>query len=83
LRIFRSAAGERHAALAVPADQLLILQAGEEGIQIDLLRDVALLLQVAHPVHRLVDVAARGEHELVEQAQEVEPGEDRLDQGGV
>jgi hypothetical protein len=44
---------------------------------------VPLGLQVAHPVHRLLDVAAGRQHELVEQAHEVEAGEDRLDQRGV
>ena len=67
----------------IALDQVLLLERGEEARQVDRLVDVALLLQVAHPFHRLLDVAARGQDELVEGAQQVEPGEELAQQLGV
>ncbi len=78
-----AAAGELELALAIALDQVLLLERGEEAVEIDLLGDVALLLQVAHPLHRLLDVAARGQHQLVEQPQQVEAGEELPDQLGI
>ena len=62
---------------------MLVLQAGEEGFQVHLVGDVPLALEVAHPVHGLLDVAPGGQHELVEETQEIHPGEERLDELGV
>ncbi len=73
-----AAGGELEPPLAVAGHHVLVLQAGEERFEIDLLGQVPLLLEIAHPVHRLLDVAAGRQHELVEQAQEVEAGEERL-----
>jgi hypothetical protein len=75
--------GQLQSSFAVALDELLLLQGGEEGLEIDVLRDVPLLLKVTHPVHGLVDVSGARQDELVEQAQEVEPGEDRPDQLGI
>src|SRR6202011_4215443 len=62
------------------AHQVLFLERGEELVEVELLRQVALALQVAHPVHRLLDIAAGGQDQLVEQPQQVEAGEDPADQ---
>jgi hypothetical protein len=78
-----AAGRELEAALAVPRHQVLVFQGGEEGVQVQILGEMALLLEVAHPLHGLVDVAAGGQDELVEQPEQVEPGEDLLNQLGV
>ena len=73
---------ELHAPFAIPVDELLVFQAREEGLQVDCVRRCALALEVAHPV-MASSTSPRGQHELVEEAQEVHPGEERLDELGI
>ena len=69
--------------VVVAFEQALLLELGEERLEVDRLVDVALLLQVAHPLHGLFGVARGGEQQLVEEAHEVDPRQHLAQQVGV
>ena len=75
--------GEVEASFAITTHQALSLQTLEEAFEVDRFVDVALLLQVAHPLHRFVDITTRCQEKLVEQTKEIESGEDCRDDLGI
>ena len=72
--------GQLQAALFVPSDQAPILERGEEPFEVHALVEVAAPLELAHPLHRLLRIAARRQDELVEQAQQVELRQKRAEE---
>ena len=76
-------AGEHPRPLPVALDQPLALELVEEGFEVERRIEIALLLQVPHPAHRLLGIAPGGEHQMVPDPHQVEPGQDRTQQVGI
>lgn len=74
---------QHEAPVPVPLDHPPLFEGGEELLEIDVGIDIALLLELPHPVHRLFDIARCGQEELLEGLEEVETGRQPAEEVGV
>ena len=71
---------EREPPLAVPPDDALLLERGEEGVEVEGRVEDPSLLEPAHDVERLLDVAPEPGDEVEEELQQLFEGEERAEQ---
>ena len=78
------AAGRQHEiAVRILADHILFRQPREERGQVDVLVDESALLQRAHPAHRLFDVAAGLQQQMIEETAQPHLSQHLPDQIGI
>src|SRR5664279_5603563 len=73
-------AEEHEVPLAVAADDALLLERGAERLEVDVLADDPAALQLLHPLHRLLDVAAETRDEVEEELQQLFVRQERLEE---
>ncbi len=78
-----AAGGEREISIRVLTDHVLLGQLRKELREVHVLVDEAAVLKHLHPTHRLFDVAACLEQQMIEEAAQPHLGEDLADEFGI